>query len=203
MENTLVFIDAGFLSKLSKHLGNGKYLTFDIIKFALNISSKQNLICKHIFYYTAPPFQSNKPTGEENKRKENYDKFIRKLAKNNEITIREGRCQRIMNKDGKIDYNQKGVDTLMTMDLMSIPLLHKDIKRVILIACDSDFVPIIQHLKKLGLRIILYTYYNRNRKSLFSTSNQLIKCVSKYKLLLRKEFDEAPLNKQTLSRTTI
>lgn len=195
MENTIVFIDAGFLSKLSKHLGKGRYLVFDIIKFALNISNKQNLNCKHIFYYTAPPFQSDKPTNEENKRKENYDKFIRKLAKNNEITIREGRCQRIMNRDGKIDYNQKGVDTLMTMDLMSIPLHHKEIKKVILIACDSDFVPIIKHLRELNLKIILYTYYDRNRKSLFSTSNQLIKSVSKYKILSKKDFDEAPLSR--------
>ena len=84
----------------------------------------------------------------------------------------------------------------MTMDLMSIPLLHKDVKRVILIACDSDFVPIIQHLNKLGLKMILYTYYERkNRKSLFSTSNQLIKSVSKYRILSKGEFDEAPLNK--------
>jgi len=195
MENTIVFIDAGFLSKLSKHLGKGKYLVFDIIKFALNISNKQNLNCKHIFYYTAPPFQSDKPNNEENKRKENYDKFIKKLSKKQIIRIREGRCQRIINSEGKINYNQKGVDTLMTMDLMSIPLYYKEIKKAILIACDSDFVPVIKHLKELNLKIILYTYYDRNRKSLFSTSNQLVKSVSKYKILTKKDFDEAPLNK--------
>ncbi len=31
MDKTLVFIDAGFLSKLSKHFGDGKYLIFDIV----------------------------------------------------------------------------------------------------------------------------------------------------------------------------
>jgi len=32
MENTLVFIDAGFLSKLSKHLGGGKYVKHNLFK---------------------------------------------------------------------------------------------------------------------------------------------------------------------------
>jgi len=183
MEEVIVFIDAGFLSKLSKHFGKGRYLKFDIIKFAKKLASNQNLACKHVFYYTAPPFQSYKPTSEENKRKESYDRFIKSINKNKEITIREGRCQKIKNT-----YHQKGVDTLVTMDLMSIPLLHKNIKKAILIACDSDFVPIISHLKELNLRTILYTYYDKNRKSNFSTSNELIKTVYKYILLKEEDF---------------
>ena len=32
MNNTLIFIDEGFLSKLSKYFGEGKYLKFDRFK---------------------------------------------------------------------------------------------------------------------------------------------------------------------------
>jgi hypothetical protein len=48
MNKTLVFIDEGFLSKVSKHFGEGEYLKFDKIKFAKTISKKQNLFCEHI-----------------------------------------------------------------------------------------------------------------------------------------------------------
>ena len=91
MKNGLIFIDAGFLSKLSKYFGKGKYLVYDIIQFSKNLLIKENLSCQRIFYYTAPPFQSEKPSIDEIKRKEKYDKFIKKLLNNKEIIIREGR----------------------------------------------------------------------------------------------------------------
>ncbi|MBU3923341.1 MAG: hypothetical protein KJ592_00320, partial [Nanoarchaeota archaeon] len=56
-EKTLVFIDAGFLSKISKQLGNGKYIKYDIEQLSKILSSKENLIYKKIFYYTSPPFK--------------------------------------------------------------------------------------------------------------------------------------------------
>ena len=192
MEETLVFIDAGFLSKLSKHFGNGKYLTYDILKFAKNLAKKQNLICKQIFYYTAPPFQSPIPSIIENKKKENYDKFIRKISKNQDILIREGRCQRIKNKQD-FEFCQKGVDTLLTMDLTSVPINYPQIKKIILILCDSDFVPIINNIKNKNIKTILYTYYEKSRKSIFSTSNDLIKSAYNYILLTKQDFENSPL----------
>ena len=42
-EKTLVFIDAGFLSKLSKHFGNGNYLKFKIRNFVKNICIKESV----------------------------------------------------------------------------------------------------------------------------------------------------------------
>lgn len=194
MENTLVFVDAGFLSKLSKNFGAGKYLSYDIINFAKNLALKQNLLCKHIFYYTAPPFQSSPSTNEEDIRKENFDRFIKKLSKNSLITIRQGRCQRLR-INNQFEFCQKGVDTLLTMDLVSIPSKYPEIRKVILIACDSDFVPIIKSLKELKIKVILFTYYEKGRSSIFSTSNELIQEAFKYKLLTKEDFDSSPLNK--------
>jgi len=126
------------------------------------------------------------------KRKENYDSFVQKLNKNNKVTIREGRCQRLK-IDGKYVYKQKGVDTFLIMDLMDLPLEHSEIKQVILIASDSDFVPVINRLKKLGISVILYTYFERDRKSKFSTSNKLLKTVTKYVKLKKEDFQECKL----------
>lgn len=192
MEETLVFIDAGFLSKLSKHFGSGRYLTYDILEFARNLAIKQNLICKHIFYYTAPPFQSPIPNDVENRKKENYDKFLKAISKNKNISVREGRCQRIKDKQD-FKFCQKGVDTLLTMDLTFTPFKYPQIKKIILILCDSDFVPIINNLKNNNIKTILYTYYDKSRNSIFSTSNDLIKSVHKYILLNKQDFENSPL----------
>ena len=114
---------------------------------------------------------------------------MQKLNQNKEVTIREGRCQRLK-VDGKYIYKQKGVDTLLTMDLMDTPIESPKIKQIILIASDSDFVPVINRLKKLGIDIILYTYFERNRKSKFSTSNKLLKTVTRYVKLKKEDFQE-------------
>ncbi|NQU98444.1 NYN domain-containing protein [Candidatus Woesearchaeota archaeon] len=190
MKDTIVFIDAGFLSKLSKYFGRGKYLKNNIFNLSKIFSKKEGLYCKHIFYYTAPPFQSSKPTKDENKRKENYDNFIRTLSNNKIITVREGRCQKII-KNHKIEYHQKGVDTFLTMDLMTVPIKHKEIKKIILIACDSDFVPVIENLNSLGIKTTLFTYFDKKRGSNFSTSNELIQTVSKYILIIKQDFKDS------------
>src|SRR3989338_5287269 len=159
IEKTVILIDGGFLSKLNKYLGSGKYTRYDIIRFSKNLAEKQNLNFEHIFYYTAPPFQSDKPTKEEAERHKKYENFKVKLLKNKIISVREGRCQRLK-IDNKFIYGQKGVDALAIIDLMSIPLQNKDVKSVILIANDSDFVPVVRKLKELNINIILYTHYS-------------------------------------------
>ena len=195
MSKTLILIDAGFLSKLSKHFGGGYYLKYDIIKLSENLARKENLECSVIYYYTSPPFQSEFSSKEEMERKEKYDKFIKKLSFNKKIAVREGRCQRLK-IDGKFIYKQKAVDTLMIMDLMRIPLEHKEIKKIILIASDSDFVPIVEYLQKIGLEIILYTHYTKKRSTNFSRSNALLQTVTRYSELSKQDFLNSLLNEE-------
>jgi len=188
MEETIVFIDAGFLSKLSKHFGNGEYIKHNIVGLANNLAKKQNLVCETIFYYTASPFQSSPATEQEKKMKEGYDRFIISLSSYKRTVVRQGRCQKIRNKQGVFEYNQKGVDTLLTMDLMSTPMKYPNVKTVILIACDSDFVPVIMNLNGMGVKTILCTYFDRKRNSNFSSSNELIKTVSKFVIITKDDF---------------
>ncbi|MBU0957298.1 MAG: NYN domain-containing protein [Nanoarchaeota archaeon] len=192
LNSTIVFIDEGFLGKLSKHFGKGKYLKFNKIIFAQNLCKKERLNCKNILYYTSPPFQGNIPTKDEELKKEGYDRFIRKLNRSDKITIREGRCQRIKSEE-KFVYKQKAVDILLAMDLMSIPINFPGMKRIILISSDSDFVPVVKFLREKGIRIILYTYYESKRNTPFSRSNYLIKSVNKYVLLTKQDFQDSPL----------
>ena len=185
MTSTILLIDAGYLSHISKHFGKGKPLKYKIENFSVNLCKDLDINCKEIYFYVAPPFQSPKPTKEENKRKANYDKFISKLKKAlPKIKVREGRLQKINNL-----FTQKGVDTLMTMDLLKIAQ-KKEVEGVVLITSDTDFVPIISDVRKnYGIKVILAYFTDRKRKSPFSLSNHLWKVVDKKILIKREHFE--------------
>lgn len=59
MKSTILFIDAGYLSYISKHFGRGKPQKYKIEKFAENLAKIKNLICKKIYFYTVPPNHFN------------------------------------------------------------------------------------------------------------------------------------------------
>ena len=199
MENTLVFIDEGFIDKLTKMLGNGKRLKFDKFDFAKRLAKKQNLFCKHLFYYTCPPFQSDKPTEDEADRKKGHDKFVNALLKNKNITVREGRCQRLKNVAGEFEYYQKEVDNLLTIDMSHIKDDFPDIKKIILVSSDTDFCPAIKDIKNRDkIEVILYTYFDRKRKSKFSLSNELIDCCSNYFRLTKEDFTSCPIKSKNV-----
>ncbi len=196
MKDTLVFIDEGFIDKLAQFLGSGSRIKFDKLQFAKNISEKQGLSCKHLFYYTCPPFQSSRPTEDEIKRKKGYDRFIGALSKSKKITIREGRVQKIINENGKAEFKQKGVDTLLTIDLSHLKEDYPEIKNIILVSSDTDFCPIILDVqKRAGVEVILYSYFDKKRRSKFSLSNELIKCCSKYVRLTKEDFISCMIKK--------
>lgn len=180
MDSTLIFIDGGYLSYISKFFGKGKPLKHKVEKFADNLANARGLNCKKIYFYTAPPHQSSIPTNEENKRKASYDKFISKL-KDGGVIVREGRCQKINNA-----YQQKGVDTLLTIDLSRVPKME-EIFTIILLTADTDFVPIIKDLSNDGIKVILAYFTDKKRRSGLSLSNHLID-VCKDRIKIREDF---------------
>jgi len=193
MEDVLIFVDDGFFGlvkkRFSKEDGKGKrYLqTFR------NICSKEKLNLKHLYIYTAPPYQSPNPTQKEDFLMSRYQNMTKMLRKKKWITLREGRCQKIINEKGEIDYSQKGVDALVIMDMYDIKENYPNIKKIILIASDSDFVPVIERMKQKGFEIILYTYFDRKRGAKFSTSNHLLKVASRWIKLKSEDFEDPKL----------
>ncbi len=183
LARTLVFIDGGYLSKISRHLGNGRYLKIDLLAFSAHLAKEQGLVCEHMFYYTAPPFQGTYPSLEEIRRKAGYDSFTSKLRKMTTLTIREGRLQKINNV-----FTQKGVDTLLTIDIIQEPII-RGIRTIILLAADTDFVPVLNQIRsKNGIRVILYYYTDWQRRSIFSLSNYLLTACDKKVILKLNDF---------------
>jgi len=177
-EKVLIFIDAGFLSKVSKHFGNGEYIKFKIKNFVKNLCSENNIVPEKIFYYAAPPYQSNNFNKGESVRKERYDKFKNSLIKEG-VIFREGRLQRLK-IDGRFVYKQKGVDTLLTIDLSHVREDYPSVKKIILISSDTDFCPIIKDIIGRGLEVLLFTYFDKKRRSSFSLSNHLLQVCSDF-----------------------
>jgi uncharacterized LabA/DUF88 family protein len=103
------------------------------------------------------------------------------------VTLREGRCQRYFTEKGTEEFCQKGVDALVIMDMYDFKDNFPNIKKIILIASDSDFVPVIERMKQKGISAILYTYFDRIRNSRFSTSNHLLSVASKWVKLNEKD----------------
>ncbi len=173
VNNSVFIIDAGYLSFITRFLGKGKHIRFKIEDFVKNISKKSNTNCNLVHFYTAPPYQSPKPTKEESQKRANYDKFVKKIQeiKDFKIIIKEGRCQKIINEKGKIDYSQKGVDTLITMDLLKFSI-NKSFDKILLMTSDTDFVPIIEDIKGTKEVVLIY-FTDKKRKSGFTLSNHL------------------------------
>lgn len=79
IEKTAVFLDAGYLDKISKYFGDGKPIRIDLNQFAITLAKEKNLWCNEVYYYTAPPYQSPYPSEEEKLKRKNHDFFINKL----------------------------------------------------------------------------------------------------------------------------
>ena len=123
--------------------------------------------------------------GSGRKRKERYDSFRNSLIKE-DVIFREGRIQKLK-IDEEFVFKQKGVDTLMTMDLLKIAQ-SKEVNKIVLITSDTDFVPIIKDVRKnYKLNVILAYFTDRKRKSPFSLSNHLWKVVDE-KILIKKKY---------------
>mgnify|MGYP003968648401 FL=1 len=186
-KDTLIFVDNGFFRLVQKEFESKLNKKTRFLKSFRNFCENENLNLKHLFFYTAPPYQSEKSSEKEIVLKRNYDNLSRLLGYKKWITLREGRCQRLK-VDGNFKYSQKGVDILLAMDLMRFDRTFQTVKKIILIICDSDFVPAINRLKEEGIEVIVYTYFDRIRGSPFSRYNELLGSASRWVKLRKEDF---------------
>jgi uncharacterized LabA/DUF88 family protein len=189
MEDALVFVDDGFFGLVKKHFQKQDGKPKKYLQTFRNICKNEDLNLKHLFIYTAPPFQSSKISEREAFLMSRYQNMTKMLRKKKWITLREGRCQKFVDSDGIEDFCQKGVDALVIIDMYDSKDNYPSVKKIILIASDSDFVPPIERMKQKGFEVIVYTYFDRIRNSKFSTSNQLLRVASRWEKLTKENFD--------------
>ena len=147
MDNVYVYLDAGYLSKIKEYFYGKHPKKYCIKQFANTLAKSKGYWCKKAFFYIGEPYQSpSHPSEKDIERRQRHNSFIKKIEKIPDLVIRQGRCQ----KDDDGGYHQKGVDTLLTMDLFALqdPRDNPDgIKTIIVLICDTDFVPILKKLR--------------------------------------------------------
>jgi uncharacterized LabA/DUF88 family protein len=114
------------------------------------------------YYYNCLPYQSNPPTPEESERfakKERYFSYLRRLPR---ISVRLGKLAfRGLGSDGKKVFEQKGIDTLLSIDMVNLAAT-KQVSNIILLAGDSDYIPAVEVVKTHGVGVILYHSQKRD-----------------------------------------
>ncbi|MFH0712076.1 MAG: NYN domain-containing protein [archaeon] len=176
----MVFVDDGFFGLVKKHFQKETKKRGCFLQTFRNICKNENLNLKHLFFYTAPPYQNKISDNKEDFLKKKYDLLVKMLKNKKWITVREGRCQRLKIGD-EFKYFQKGVDSWIVADMCLMKEDFPEVKKIILISSDSDFAPIIKYLKERNkFEVILYTYFDKKRNSCFSLSNYLLQACSKW-----------------------
>jgi uncharacterized LabA/DUF88 family protein len=178
-----ILIDGEYVRKIYKNSGYKP----DILKLIEKIlketeTSPKDLL--RVYYYTAPPYQSNPPTNEEKLRYDNWKKFINAIKTGRiNIEIREGEVK----KRGE-EYEQKMVDVLMSIDLVYLSSNCR-INKIAFVAGDEDYVPAIQRAKDNGVKI--YLFYSEG-----NTGEKLQKEVDE-KILIDERFKEETKKEET------
>jgi uncharacterized LabA/DUF88 family protein len=142
MIRTVVLIDNGYLSKVLKKFFNE--VSINLLLFSDNLCIGCNRF--QTLVYDSMPYQSGNPTYDERRRYAGKDKYISEIRKLEKFTIKLGRCQK--NKDGT--FSQKGVDVEFALDLTELSN-SKSIDKAIIVSGDSDFVPAVERVNKIGI----------------------------------------------------
>lgn len=151
-------IDGGYLGVLNKKNfcdSKGKPHYVDYGKVGQILVGRHNCELLRSYFYSCAPYISPKPTEEEKQRQRKFDQFLFNLKKLDRLAVRLGKLKKFQGPNGEFEFEQKGVDVQLAIDALQLSLKGK-IQKVILIAGDSDFVPVIEAIKDEGIDVILY-----------------------------------------------
>ncbi len=149
MEKTVILIDGGYLYRILKDNFNSYDISFE--KLSINICKKLNLERLRTYYYTAMPVQ-RKNNKEDEVRYLQRQKFITKLKRIPRFEVKLGKLQLIGGQ-----FRQKMIDVLISIDMIK-KSYSNEVKHIILIAGDADFVPAIKEAKDQD--VIIHLFYH-------------------------------------------
>lgn len=156
MTRAAIFIDGGYLDKVLRNEFGGAKIQYDLLSQKIGECIDLGSKIFRTYYYHCLPYKSNPPTQEESRRYANLQSFFAALQRLPRFEVRQGRlARRGPDRDGNYTYEQKMVDVLLSIDLVSLAAKNQ-VTDIILIAGDSDFVPAIEIAKREGVTIWLF-----------------------------------------------
>lgn len=185
-ERVAILIDGGFVTKvLRRRLGHFPSAgdVENIIRDLMGLDHFVGFRLHRVFYYDAEPWQEaikNPITGETVNFRASlfarqYQRLLQQLELKPDFAVRRGilAChgwkvgrvamrslaqspRPIEARDLQPDFEQKGVDMRIGLDLASLAL-KRHVSAVILVTGDSDLVPAMKFARQEGLRVYLHT----------------------------------------------
>lgn len=144
-DRAAVFIDGGYFDKALDALGR---LRPDYERFSDKACRGAERL--RTCYYHCHPHQGNPPTEQERARYASADRFFHSLRRPRRFEVRLGRLQLV---EG--EYRQKGIDTLLSIDLVELAATGQ-ISKAVLITGDSDFAPAARRARDKGVIVDLF-----------------------------------------------
>lgn len=149
MDKCAVFIDGGYLQKVSAGLG---YPKIDFLKLSEELAGQDKRL--RTYYYDCPPHTGNNPSDEDRDRKRKFDQFIYSIKRIPRFEVRLGKLKRYKVRSD-ITFEQKMVDILLAIDLVKLSV-EKSIQKAVIITNDTDFIPAIKVARDAGVIVELY-----------------------------------------------
>lgn len=169
MKRIAVLIDGGHLRYIAKE----QKLAYDtdfIEKFALNCRAQDEEILR-ILYYDCAPFEGTKklPVSGNLCHFQSSAKWLADLARKDLFAVRKGVLKfrgfkpvkipvgagmPLQDADFKPDFEQKGVDMRIGLDI-AVYSANKAVERIILVSNDTDCIPALKHGRRAGLQIVV------------------------------------------------
>lgn len=155
MDRTALFLDAGYFDKLCQDafadlsLGKKVPLALDFKRLPELLAGKRPW---RTFYYYCMPWRSEPPLPAEHAVYQAKQRFIDFLARQARWVLREGVLERRGGKEAA--FEQKRVDVMLAVDLTRLAV-KGEIQEAVLVAGDSDFVPLVAAAREAGVKVTL------------------------------------------------
>lgn len=173
MSRTCVFLDGGYFQKVLEKDFDRPKLDFGKIGPYLAKTFEPYL---RAYYYNCLPYQSAVATSLEKDRFKKAEGFIYRLRKLSNFEIRLGRLEfrGIDRTTGEPIFEQKRVDVQLAVDLLTLAF-SRHIATAVVVAGDSDFIPVFQAAKDHGVRIVVaHGLKNPAHRDLVAVSDERI-----------------------------
>lgn len=155
MGQIAVFIDGAYLDRICE--SGGTRVRIDHEALVSRVCADHTLF--RAYYFDSPPFQSNPPTEDERRRMSEKQSFFAHLERLPRFKVRQGTCVRRYDQNGRLFYQQKGVDVHLAVDLVRVALRDR-VSDIALVTGDADLIPAINVAVDEG--IIVHLYHGRS-----------------------------------------
>jgi len=150
-----IFIDGGYLDGVLKYELDSAKIRYERFAEAVASEIHPDIDVLRTYYYHCLPWKSSDPTPEESERFGSMQSFLDKLDNLPRFEVRKGRLARRKDGGGKHSFEQKGVDVLMSIDLVKLSV-GRHITHAVLVTGDSDFVPAVKEARNAGVSVWLF-----------------------------------------------